>query len=116
MYEGIDGLEDFEADLSELSEGDDVNVPRSEDDIDGIDEDIEDWDWEDQEEESEKENERMEDGDWDNNRGYQEHEIMMVVVFGVAMVFIIIAVIYYFFCVSEDAPVDAKTGRKLTRK
>jgi len=61
MVEGVDGLEEFEADLSELT--------GTEND-DDLEDDISTWDWEDEEEESEKENERMEDGGWKNNRGY----------------------------------------------
>lgn len=118
MYEGVDGLEEFEPDLSELSEGDDPNVPRSEDDIDGIDEEIEDWDWEDEEEDPEDVFEREEEAGWEENKGalYSENEIMLIVIFGVAMTLIVCGIVWYFFCVSDDPPVDAKTGRKLTRK
>jgi len=118
MYEGVDGLEEFEPDMSEHESDEEMGEDGEllGDDDNDQDTDISNWEWTDEEEESEKENERMEDAGWENNRGYQEHEIMMIVVFGVGMVFVVGAIVYYFCWVSEDAPVDAKSGRKLTRK
>jgi hypothetical protein len=39
----------------------------------------------------------------------------VIIIGGVAMVFIVGAIIGYFFCMGDDDPVD-ETGRKLTRK
>ena len=50
-FEGVDGLEEFEEDLSDLTPDDE--------DLEGIaDKDPSEWEWSDEEEESEKENER----------------------------------------------------------
>merc|ERR1740139_516874 len=94
MYEGVDGLEEFEPDFSEHEfPGDD---------------DISSWEWEDEEIEGEKENERFGDG------GYDEHTILIIVIFGVGMVQIIAVIVYYFFIVDNHPPTD-KNGRPLTR-
>ena len=101
MYEGVDGLEEFEPDFSEEDNEDPTNT------------DISNWDWEDESANPEKENVRMEDAKGEGM--YNEQEIAIIIIFGVAMFFIIAMIICYFFCISDAAPTDA-SGRKLTRK
>lgn len=106
-FEGADGLEEFEADLSDLDELEDGEDPLLKD--------ISDWDWEDEEEESEHENEREEAGGWGNNKGLEEHQQAIIIILAVSATILICGFAgYYLFCSGKEE-VD-ESGRKLTRK